>query len=197
MPKKSCSSPIMSTMERWHRKRSLKVLTNEIRGGLRVVLFDRSPFKLFSRKFSYKSVQAPSCESPKATQRTLFLLFANNNWFPISDEKLVALFEFRRFFYITDVSNRKLINNVAGVFRDFYLAYQCTPTTNLAEGILITKLGTKYVLLTTLLAFSCMYCMVEIPKSVFATPRFVRPSIYLPPTTLYSVHLQRRGIILL
>ncbi len=32
-------------------------------------------------------------------QRTLFLLFANNNCFPTSDEKLVA-FEFRRFFNI-------------------------------------------------------------------------------------------------
>jgi hypothetical protein len=29
----------------------LKVLTNEKRGGLRVILFDRSPFKLFLRKF--------------------------------------------------------------------------------------------------------------------------------------------------
>jgi hypothetical protein len=33
---------------------NLKVLTNEKRGGLRVVLFDRSPFKLFSLKFSLK-----------------------------------------------------------------------------------------------------------------------------------------------
>jgi hypothetical protein len=40
--------------------------------------------------------------------RTLFLLFANSNCFPMSDGKLVALLEFRRFFSITDVSNRKL-----------------------------------------------------------------------------------------
>ncbi len=56
----------------------LKVLTNEKRGGLRVISFDRPPFKLLLRKFSKASVQAPSCEKQKATQRTLFLLFANN-----------------------------------------------------------------------------------------------------------------------
>jgi hypothetical protein len=37
---------------------TLKVLTNEKRGGLRVISFDRSPFKLFSRKFSKESVHA-------------------------------------------------------------------------------------------------------------------------------------------
>jgi hypothetical protein len=58
---------------------SLKVLTNEKIGGLRVISFDRSPFKQFSRKFSKESVQAPSCERLKTTQRPLFLLFANNN----------------------------------------------------------------------------------------------------------------------
>ncbi len=57
----------------------LKVLTNEKRGGLRVISFDRSPFKLISQKFSTESVQAPSSERHKTTQRTLFLLFANNN----------------------------------------------------------------------------------------------------------------------
>jgi hypothetical protein len=41
---------------------ALKVLTNEKRGGLKVEAFDRSPFKLFTLKFSNKSVQAPSCE---------------------------------------------------------------------------------------------------------------------------------------
>jgi hypothetical protein len=44
---------------------SLKVLTNEKRGGLKVVAFDRSPFKLFTLRFSIKSVQAPSCKRPK------------------------------------------------------------------------------------------------------------------------------------
>jgi hypothetical protein len=39
---------------------ALKVFTNEIRGGLRVISFDRPPFKLLSRKFSKESVQAPS-----------------------------------------------------------------------------------------------------------------------------------------
>ncbi len=62
----------------------LKVLTNEKRGGWRVISFDRSPFKLFSRKFSKESVQAPSCERHKTTQRTLFLLFANNFLFPLT-----------------------------------------------------------------------------------------------------------------
>ncbi len=49
-----------------------------------LVLFDRSSFKMFSLKFLNKMVQAPSCERPKTTQRTLFLLFANNNCFPIT-----------------------------------------------------------------------------------------------------------------
>ncbi len=43
----------------------LKVLTNEIRGGLKVVAFDKSPFKLFALRFSTKSVQAPSRKRPK------------------------------------------------------------------------------------------------------------------------------------
>ncbi len=73
-------------------------LTNEKRGGLAVVSFDRSGFKLFLLWFSNKSMQAPSCERHKTAQWTLFLLFANNNCFPTSEEKLLALFEFRRFF---------------------------------------------------------------------------------------------------
>ncbi len=59
----------------------LKVLTNEKRGGLSVVSFDRSPFKLFSLKFSNRLVQAPSCERHKTAPRTLFVSFANNNYF--------------------------------------------------------------------------------------------------------------------
>jgi hypothetical protein len=62
----------------------LKVLTNEKRGGLTVVSFDRSRFKLISRKFSHKLVQAPSCERHKTAPRTLFLLFTSNNCFPLS-----------------------------------------------------------------------------------------------------------------
>jgi hypothetical protein len=58
---------------------SLKVLTNEKRGGLKVVAFDRTPFKLFTLRFSNKSVQAPSCEKHETTQRTLFLSFEINN----------------------------------------------------------------------------------------------------------------------
>jgi hypothetical protein len=62
----------------------LKVLTNEKRGGLKVVAFDRFPFKLFTRRFSNKSVQAPSSERPKTTQRTLFLSFEINNCLQIT-----------------------------------------------------------------------------------------------------------------
>jgi hypothetical protein len=62
----------------------LKVLTNEKRGGLSVVSFDRSPFKLFSLKFSKRLVQAPSCERNKTAPRTLFVSFANNNYFQIA-----------------------------------------------------------------------------------------------------------------
>ncbi len=68
----------------------LKVLTNENRCGLNLISFDRSPFKLFSLRFSNKSVKAPSRERPKTAQRTLFLLFANNNWIPISASCLAA-----------------------------------------------------------------------------------------------------------
>jgi hypothetical protein len=63
--------------------RLLKVLANEKRGGLKVTTFDRSPFKLFSLKFSAESVQALFCERLKTTQRTLFLSFEIKNCFPL------------------------------------------------------------------------------------------------------------------
>ncbi len=63
---------------------ALKVLTNEKRGGLKVVAFNKSPFKLFKLWFSTKSVHAPSCKRSKTTQRTLFLSFEINNCFPIT-----------------------------------------------------------------------------------------------------------------
>ncbi len=62
----------------------LKVLSNEKRGGLTVVTFDRSPFKLFTLRFSSKSVQAPSCERQETTQQSLFLSFEINNCLPIT-----------------------------------------------------------------------------------------------------------------
>ncbi len=71
----------------------LKVLTNEKRGGLAMVSFDRFSFKVFSLLFSNKSMQAPSCERTKTTQRTLFLSFATNNCFLTSGEKLLVVFE--------------------------------------------------------------------------------------------------------
>ncbi len=49
-----------------------------------VVSFDRSRYKLFSRKFSNTFVLAPSCERPKTATRTLFLSFESNNCFPIT-----------------------------------------------------------------------------------------------------------------
>ncbi len=82
MPSESWYRPKPLSAER--REERLKVLTNEKRGGLAVVSFERSPFKLFSLKFSNKSVPTPSCERPKTTQRTLFLLFANNNCFQLT-----------------------------------------------------------------------------------------------------------------
>ncbi len=66
------------------RETTLKVLANEKWGGLTMLSFDRSPFKLFSPKFSNKLVQAPSCERPKTARRTLFLSFEINNCIPIS-----------------------------------------------------------------------------------------------------------------
>jgi hypothetical protein len=62
-----------------HHPVHLKVLTNEKRGGLTIVLFDRSTFRLFTVQFSNKSIQSSSCERPKTAQRTLFLLFESNS----------------------------------------------------------------------------------------------------------------------
>ncbi len=67
-----------------HLKCCLKGLTNEEKGGLKVVAFDRPSFKLFTLRFSNRSVQAPSCERPRTAPRTLFLSFANNNCFQIA-----------------------------------------------------------------------------------------------------------------
>ncbi len=94
--------------------RPLKVLTNEKRGGLRVISFDRSPFKLISRKFSEESVQAPLCERHKTTQRTLFILFANKNWFPITLLCLAA----------TDFSHHTLNWNIGIVHPPCYLRWR-------------------------------------------------------------------------
>jgi hypothetical protein len=49
------------------KTKPLKVLTNDKRGGLKVVAFDKSQFKLFTLRISTKSVQAPSCKRPKTT----------------------------------------------------------------------------------------------------------------------------------
>ncbi len=47
----------------------IKGMDNEKRGGLKKLLFDRSGFTLFTLR-------------PKAAQRTMFLIFVNNNCFP-------------------------------------------------------------------------------------------------------------------
>ncbi len=65
---------LKSLLISWHCP-CLKVLANEKRGGLKVVAFDKSPFKLFTLKFSKEFVKAPSCKRPKTTQRTPFLSF--------------------------------------------------------------------------------------------------------------------------
>jgi hypothetical protein len=58
-------------------------LTNEKRGSLKVVAFDRVLCKLL--RFSNKSVQAPSCERPKSTQPSpLFLSIEIKNCFQIT-----------------------------------------------------------------------------------------------------------------
>jgi hypothetical protein len=44
-------------IRRQKRAYTLKVLTIEKRGGLKVVALDRSPFKLLTLRFSNKSVQ--------------------------------------------------------------------------------------------------------------------------------------------
>ncbi len=59
-------------------------MTIDKRGGLNSVSFDWSRFKLFTLKFSKESVQTPSCERPKNSQRTLCLSFEINNCFPIT-----------------------------------------------------------------------------------------------------------------
>jgi hypothetical protein len=43
-------------------KSSFKGINHDKRGGLKVASFDPSHFKLFTVKFSHKSVQASSCE---------------------------------------------------------------------------------------------------------------------------------------
>ncbi len=60
--------------------RGHKELANEKRGGLKVVSFDRSQFKLFTMKFSKNSVQTP-CERSKTAQGSLFMSFKIKNCF--------------------------------------------------------------------------------------------------------------------
>jgi hypothetical protein len=91
----------------------LKVLTNEKKGGLEVVAFDRSLFKLFTLIFSDKSVQAPSSERPKSTQRTLFLSFEINNCLHIMHCKKCKI--------------QKNLNFTQNYLKIMYLFFQITP----------------------------------------------------------------------
>jgi hypothetical protein len=68
--------------EKFYKKyRPLQVLTNEKRGGLTVIFFDRSRFHGCSR---WNFQTSSSCERPKPAQQTLFLSFEINNCFPIA-----------------------------------------------------------------------------------------------------------------
>jgi hypothetical protein len=73
-------------------RHQLKVLTNEKKGGLEVVAFDRFLFKLFTLRFSVKSVQVPSSERFKTTQRILFLSFEIYNCLQITASGCDILF---------------------------------------------------------------------------------------------------------
>ncbi len=61
----------------------LKVLTNEKRGGLKVVAFDRSDFKLFTLRFSNKSFKPHPLRGLKQHSETCFYhlksMFPNND----------------------------------------------------------------------------------------------------------------------
>jgi hypothetical protein len=60
------------------KKSSMKGINHWVR--LKVVAFDRSPFKIFTLRFSDKSVPAPSCERGlKQLSEPCFLSFEINN----------------------------------------------------------------------------------------------------------------------
>jgi hypothetical protein len=63
--------------------RNLEVLTNEKRGGLKVVAFNRSDFKAIHAEI-FKQIGTSCGERPKTTKRNLFLSFEINNCFPIT-----------------------------------------------------------------------------------------------------------------
>jgi hypothetical protein len=44
----------------------LKIFSSKKRDGLKVLSVDKSRFKLFTLRFSEKSVQTPSCDGPRA-----------------------------------------------------------------------------------------------------------------------------------
>ncbi len=72
---------------------------------MKVVAFDRSPFKLFTLRFSNKLVLAPFCKRPKTTQRTLFLSFEINNCLPIINGISLDAYEKIRENYMPPVVN--------------------------------------------------------------------------------------------
>ncbi len=74
-------------------------------------------------------MQAPSCERHKTAQRTLFLLFATNNCFPTSDEKLLALFEFCWFFWNQRGGGQQslVMCGIASFFKDWRMFKAASP----------------------------------------------------------------------
>ena len=92
-------------------KHHLKVFTNEKRGGLRVISFNRPPFKLLSRNFQKNLCRPHPVRGIKPLSEHLFLLFANNYWFPITLLCLAA----------THFSHRKLNWNIGIVHHPRYL----------------------------------------------------------------------------
>ncbi len=50
-------------------------------------------FKLFTLRCSNKSVQAPSCERPKSTQRTMFLLYEYDICLQTRHKKFLVVLE--------------------------------------------------------------------------------------------------------
>ncbi len=67
-------------------------MKKEVGWNLEVVAFDKPPFKLFTPRFSNKSVQAPSSKRPKTTRRTLFLSFEIYNCLEITACKFHGFF---------------------------------------------------------------------------------------------------------
>ncbi len=92
----------------------LMVLTNDKRGGLRVILFDRPPFDCYRGNFQKILCRPHPVRGIKPLSEHLFLLFANNYWFPITLSCLAA----------THFWHRKLYWNIGIVHHPRYLRWR-------------------------------------------------------------------------